>query len=83
MIRTSVRSKKKNKTNYDSLVVEIPKDFALKHGLPIRSLATLTVDKNGKITSEIIGYDETDEKSLADFLKDFPDLDGGMKAVGD
>lgn len=41
----------KNKTHdFDSLVVGIPKDFAVSQGLPEKSIAMLTVN-NGKLES--------------------------------
>lgn len=47
MIKVIEKSRKNTKRDYDSLLVEIPKDFALSHGLPEKSFAALTV-QNGK-----------------------------------
>ncbi len=82
MIKAIKKSKKNMKHNFDSLIVEIPKDFALSHGLPEKSFATLTL-QNGKIISEIISYSDADEKEIEEFLADFPKFDVEMKKVGD
>jgi hypothetical protein len=82
MIKVREKTKKGTKRRFDSLVVEIPTDFAVSHGLPKNSLATLTVD-NGKIVSEVIPYSADDEREVDKFLKEFPGLDKEMKSVGD
>ncbi|MBX3290368.1 MAG: hypothetical protein KF855_13605 [Acidobacteria bacterium] len=80
MIR--VKERKTTKAGFDSLVVEIPRDFAVDHGLPERSLATLTV-RDGKILSEIIEYSADDENEVDEFLNDFPGFDEEMRSLGD
>lgn len=82
MIKVIEKSKKNTKRDFDSLIVEIPKDFALSHGLPEKSFAALTV-QDGKMTSEIISYTDADEQEVEDFLQDFPAFDAEMKRVGD
>ncbi len=82
MIKVIEKSRKETEQNFDSLIVEIPKDFALSHGLPEKSFATLTV-RNGKIVSEIISYSDEDEKEVEKFLAEFPGFDEEMKRVGD
>ncbi len=72
MIKVVEKSKKDTEQNFDSLVVEIPKEFAVSHGLPEKSFATLTL-KNGKLISEIISYSDEDEKEIEEFLTDFPE----------
>jgi hypothetical protein len=73
----------KNKTNdFDSLVVEIPKDFAISQGLPERSIAMLTV-KNGKIESEVIPYSDADIEEADQFLEEFPEIDEKLRKLGD
>ncbi|HXG83148.1 MAG TPA: hypothetical protein VNI84_03885 [Pyrinomonadaceae bacterium] len=82
MIKVLEKSKKHSEQGFDSLVVEIPKDFAVSHGLPEKSFVTLTL-RNGKMTSEIISYSDTDEKEVEEFLADFPGFDEEMKKIGD
>ncbi len=82
MIKVIEKSIKNTKRDFDSLLVEIPKDFAVSHGLPEKSFAALTV-QNGKMISEIISYSDADEKEVEEFLADFPGFDAGMKKVGD
>ena len=82
MIKIVEKSKKGRKQDFDSLVVEIPKDFALSHGLPEKSFVTLTLE-NGKMNSEIISYTDEDEREIEGFLAEFPDFDREMKKLGD
>ncbi len=82
MIKVIEKSEKGTKQSFDSLIVEIPRDFALSHGLPEKSFATLTL-QDGKITSEIISYSNEDEKEIEVFLAEFPEFDEEMKKVGD
>lgn len=82
MIKVIEKSRQETEQNFDSLIVEIPKDFAVLHGLPEKSFATLTV-RNGKIISEIISYSDEDEKEVEEFLAEFPKFDEEMKRVGD
>ncbi len=79
-----VRERKKNGvgSSFDSLIVEIPKDFALSHGLPERSLASLTVEK-GKLISEVIEYTADDEAEIEEFISEFAGIDAEMKQIGD
>ena len=73
----------KNKTNdFDSLVVEIPKHFAVSQGLPEKSIAMLTV-KNGKIESEVISYSDSDAADVDSFLEEFPGIDEKLRELGD
>jgi hypothetical protein len=81
MIKVTEKSKSEEQ-NFDSLVVEIPKDFALSHGLPEKSFVTLTL-RNGKMESEIISYTDEDEKEIEDFLAAFPEFDEELKKIGD
>ena len=74
--------KKGTSQHFDSLVVEIPRDFAVSHGLPERSFATLTV-QDGKIISDVIEYSDADEKEVDRFLEEFPDLSDEMRPGGD
>ena len=82
MIKIVEKSEKDKKQNFDSLIVEIPKDFAISHGLPEKSFVTLTL-QDGKINSEIISYSDADEKEIEKFLADFSNFDEEMKKVGD
>lgn len=82
MIKVAENKKKTGKQNFDSLVVAIPADFARSHGLPERSFAALTVN-NGKMTSEIIEYTDSDIREVEDFIADFPDFNAEMVAAGD
>lgn len=73
----------KNKTrDFDSLVVEIPKDFAISQGLPEKSVAMLTV-KNGKLESEVIPYSDADVEEVDQFLEEFPEIDTKLRDLGD
>ncbi len=73
----------KNKINdFDSLVVEIPKDFAVSQGLPEKSIAMLTV-KNGKIESEVVAYSDSDVNDVDAFLEQFPGIDEKLRELGD
>jgi len=82
MIKVVEKFRQETGQSFDSLIVEIPKDFAVSHGLPEKSFATLTV-RNGKIVSEIISYSDEDEKEVEEFLAGFPEFDEEMKKVGD
>ena len=82
MIKIVEKSEKDKKQNFDSLIVEIPKDFAISHDLPEKSFVTLTL-QDGKINSEIISYSDADEKEIEKFLADFSNFDEEMKKVGD
>lgn len=77
-----VRERKGKKQIFDSLVIEIPEDFAVAHGLPEKAIASLTVEK-GKLISEVIPYTAADEAEVDDFMDAFPGFDEEMKRVGD
>lgn len=73
----------KNKTHdFDSLVVGIPKDFAVSQGLPEKSIAMLTV-KNGKLESEVVPYSDADVGEEDRFLGEFPEIDTKLRSLGD
>ncbi len=74
----------RNKTskNFDSCVVEIPKEFALANGFPEKCFVSLTL-RNGKLESEIVEYSDADEREVEEFINDFPDLNEELKKVGD
>lgn len=82
MIKVIEKSKKETGRNFDSLVVEIPKDFAVSHDLSEKSFGALTV-RDGKMNSEIISYSDADEKEIEEFLNDFPESNEEMNRVGD
>lgn len=52
-------SEKKSTKNFDSCIVEVPREFALANGFPERCFVSLTL-RNGKLESEIIEYSERD-----------------------
>ena len=64
--------------NFDSCVVEVPKEFALANGFPEKCFVSLTL-RNGKLESEIIEYSDRDEQEV----EEFPRLDEKLKKVGD
>ena len=66
-------SETKSAKNFDSCVVEVPREFALANGFPERCFVSLTL-RNGKLESEIIEYSDEDEKDVDEFLNDYPDL---------
>jgi hypothetical protein len=53
--------------NFDSCVVEVPREFALANGFPEKCFVALTL-RNGKLESEIIEYSEADEKEVDEFM---------------
>jgi hypothetical protein len=59
--------------NYDSCIVEIPKEFALANGFPEKCFVSLTM-RNGKLNSEIVEYNDQDEKDVDEFINDFPNV---------
>ena len=73
---------KRTSKNFDSCVVEVPKEFALANGFPEKCFVSLTL-RNGKLESEIIEYSDRDEREVEEFIKDFPTLDEELKRVGD
>jgi hypothetical protein len=79
MIKTS---EKKTSKNFDSCIVEVPKEFALANGFPEKCFVSLTL-RNGKLVSEIIEYSDRDEREVDEFIEDFPTLNEELKKVGD
>ena len=75
-------SETKSTKNFDSCIVEVPREFALANGFPERCFVSLTL-RNGKLESEIIEYSDEDEKDVDEFLNDYPDLNEEFKKVGD
>ena len=73
---------KRTSKNFDSCVVEVPKEFALANGFPEKCFVSLTL-RNGKLESEIIEYSDRDEREVKEFIKDFPTLNEELKRVGD
>ncbi len=73
---------KRTSKNFDSCVVEVPKEFALANGFPEKCFVSLTL-RNGKLESEIIEYSDRDEQEVEEFIKDFPTLNEELKQVGD
>jgi len=73
---------KRASKNFDSCVVEVPKEFALANGFPEKCFVSLTL-RNGKLESEIIEYSDRDEQEVEEFIKDFPTLNEELKQVGD
>lgn len=74
--------KKKSARTFDSCAVQIPREFAIANGLPEKSFVSLTL-RNGKLESEIIAYNEEDEKEVEEFLAAFPSFDEEMKPLDD
>ena len=72
---------KKLAKNYDSCVVEVPKEFALANGFPEKCFVSLTL-RNNKLESEIIEYSDSDEKEVEEFLTDFPNINEELKQIG-
>lgn len=68
--------------NFDSCVVEVPREFALANGFPEKCFVSLTL-RNGKLESEIIEYSDRDEQEVEEFIKDFPTLNEELKRIGD
>ena len=75
-------SEKNTSKNFDSCIVEVPKEFALANDLPEKCFVSLTM-RNGKLESEIIEYTNHDEQEVEEFIKDFPALGEELKKVGD
>ena len=73
---------KKTTKNFDSCIVEVPKEFALANGFPEKCFVSLTF-QNGKLKSEIIEYSDQDEREVDEFINAFPTLDEELKQVGD
>lgn len=73
---------KKTSKNFDSCIVEVPKEFALANGFPEKCFVSLTL-RNGKLESEIIEYSERDEREVEEFIEQFPTLGEELKKIGD
>ena len=73
---------KKISKNYDSCIVEVPKEFALANGFPEKCFVSLTL-RNGKLDSEIVEYSDQDEQEVEEFINDFPSLNEELKRIGD
>ena len=73
---------KKTSKNFDSCIVEVPKEFALANGFPEKCFVSLTL-RNGKLESEIVEYSDADEREVEEFINDFSDLNEELKKVGD
>lgn len=71
---------KKISKNYDSCIVEVPKEFALANGFPAKCFVSLTM-KNGKLNSEIIEYFDQDEQDVEEFINEFPNLNEELKHI--
>lgn len=68
--------------NFDSCIVEVPKEFALANGFPEKCFVSLTL-RNGKLESEIVEYSDHDEREVEEFIEDFPTLGEELKKIGD
>ncbi len=73
---------KKPTKSFDSCIVEVPKEFALANGFPEKCFVSLTL-RNGKLESEIIEYNDQDEKEVEEFINDFPNFDEELRKIGD
>ena len=73
---------KKISKNFDSCIVEVPKEFALANGFPEQCFVSLTL-REGKLESEIVAYSDQDEREVEEFINDFPTLGEKLKQVGD
>ena len=79
MLETLEKSVSKN---FDSCIVEVPREFALANGFPEKCFVSLTM-RNGKLVSEIIEYNNQDEKEVEEFIANFPTLSEELKKIGD
>ena len=75
-------SEKRISKNFDSCIVEVPKEFALANGFPEKCFVSLTL-RNGKLDSEIVEYSDQDEREVEEFINDFPSLNEELKRIGD
>lgn len=73
---------KKVPKNFDSCIVEVPKEFAIANGFPEKCFVSLTL-RDGKLESEIVEYSDQDEQEVEEFINKFPTLDEELKRVGD
>lgn len=75
-------SDEKSSKNFDSCVVELPKEFALANGFPEKCFVSLTI-RDGILNSEIVEFTNQDEKEIEDFINEFPNLNEELKQIGD
>ncbi len=68
--------------NFDSCIVEVPREFALANGFPEKCFVSLTM-RNGQLSSEIIEFNDQDENEVDDFIERFPMLNEKLKHIGD
>jgi hypothetical protein len=68
--------------NFDSCVVEVPREFALANGFPEKCFVSMTM-RDGKLNSEIVEYNNQDEKEVEEFIANFPTLNEELKKIGD
>lgn len=73
---------KKISKNFDSCVVELPKEFAVANGFPEKCFVSLTM-RDGILNSEIVEFTDQDEKEIEDFINEFPNLNEELKQIGD
>lgn len=78
----SLTSEQKISGNFESCVVEVPKEFALANGFPEKCFVSLTL-RDGKLDSEIVEYFENDESEVDEFINNFPTLHEELKRSGD
>ncbi len=74
--------KKSVSKNFDSCIVEVPREFALANGFPEKCFVIMTM-QNGKLASEVIEHNDQDESGVEEFFNNFPTLNEEMKKVGD
>ncbi len=79
MLETSEENISKN---YDSCVVELPREFALANGFPEKCFVSLKL-RDGVLNSDIITFTDEDEKEVEEFIKEFPNLSEELKQIGD
>lgn len=73
---------KKTIKSFDSCIVEVPREFALANGFPEKCFVSLTL-RNGRLESEIVEYDDRDEREVDEFISAFPDLGEERNRIGD
>ena len=59
--------------NFDSYIVEVPREFALANGFPEKCFVSMTM-RDGKLISEIVEYNNQDETEVEEFIANFPAL---------
>ena len=74
--------KKSVSKKFDSCIVEVPREFALANGFPEKCFVSMTV-RNGQLISEIVEYNDLDEKEVEEFIAKFPNLNEELKKIGD